>query len=97
MADKIKQIVLSAIHNMGELEENQALLNPNEDLRLFGGVGVLDSLGIVMLIAEIEDQIQEELAQSITLADDRAMSQKTSPFRSVKSLINYIENLLAES
>jgi len=96
MDDKIKNIVLSSIKTIGELEEKEELLNPTEDLRLFGGVGVMDSLGVVMLISEIEEQIQDKLDLSITLADDRAMSQKTSPFRSVKTLVHYISKLIQE-
>lgn len=96
MQEKIKNIVLNSIQNIAEIEEKKELLNPTDSLRLFGGEGVMDSLGIVMLIAEIEEQIQDELDISITLADDRAMSQKTSPFRSVKTLVNYIFKLIKE-
>ncbi len=96
MASKITEIVLNSIHTLGEIEDKQEFLNPDENMRLFGGAGIMDSLNIVMLIAEIEDQIFEELDVSITLADDRAMSQKTSPFRSVKSLVKYINTLISE-
>ena len=96
MENNIQKIVLNAIHTLGEIEDKEAFLNPDENMRLFGGSGVMDSLNIVMLIAEIEDQLAEELGLSITLADDRAMSQKTSPFRSVKTLVRYIDNLLKE-
>lgn len=96
MQDKITDIVLNAIHTIGEIEDKAEYLNPTEDLRLFGGSGVMDSLDIVMLIAEIEDQVQDGLDYSITLADDRAMSQKTSPFRSVKTLVQYLMKLLQE-
>ena len=96
MEDKVTQIILDAIHAIGEMEGKEEFLNPTEELHLFGGRGVMDSLNIVMLIAEVEDQILEELNQSIILADDRAMSQKTSPFRSVKSLVKYIMKLIDE-
>lgn len=96
MNDKITNIVLNSIKTIGEMEEKEELLNPTIELRLFGGVGVMDSLGIVMLIAEIEEQLQDELDVVITLADDRAMSQKTSPFRSVKTLVHYISKLINE-
>lgn len=96
MASKITEIVLNSIHTLGEIEDKQEFLNPDENMRLFGGSGIMDSLNIVMLIAEIEDQIFEELDVSITLADDRAMSQKTSPFRSVKTLVKYINTLISE-
>ncbi len=96
MEDKIKELVLNSVKTIGEMEEKSELLNATEDLHLFGGQGVLDSIGIVMLITEIEEQMLDELDISITLADDRAMSQKTSPFRSVKSLVKYITTLVNE-
>jgi len=96
MENKIKELVLDSVHSIGEMEDKSELLNPTEGLRLFGGHGVMDSIGIVMLITEIEEQMQDELDILITLADDRAMSQKTSPFRSVKSLIKYITTLVNE-
>jgi acyl carrier protein len=96
MNRKITDIVLDAIKAVGEMEDKPELLHPDENLRLFGGAGVMDSLSIVMLISEVEDQLLEVLDVSITLADDRAMSQKTSPFRSVKTLVHYISKLLNE-
>jgi acyl carrier protein len=57
---------------------------------------VLDSLGLVRVIAELEDEIYDHTNKSITLADEKAMSQKASPFRSVASLSDYISTLLHE-
>lgn len=96
MKDKITAIVLDCVKTVGEMEEKKELLQATESLRLFGGSGLLDSIGIVMLITEIEEQFEQQLKLSITLADDRAMSQKTSPFRSVKTLVNYLVKLVAE-
>ena len=92
----IQSIVLASIHTLGEIEEKTEFLNPDKNMRLFGGSGLMDSLNIVMLIAEIEDQLADEMGITVTLADDRAMSQKTSPFRSVNTLVRYIDQLLKE-
>ncbi len=92
----IQDIVLASIHTLGEIEEKTEFLNPDNNMRLFGGSGLMDSLNIVMLIAEIEDQLADEMGITVTLADDRAMSQKTSPFRSVNTLVRYIDQLLKE-
>lgn len=64
--------------------------------RLFGRGGLLDSLGLVRLIVAIEGALEEELGVSVVLADERAMSQKNSPFRTIESLTNYIVLLLEE-
>ncbi len=67
-----------------------------EETRLIGRDSVLDSMGLVNLIVEIEQRLEDEFDISLVLADDRAMSQKNSPFRSVQSLSDYIYQLIAE-
>jgi len=66
----------------------------NETTRLFGGA--LDSVGLVSLIVELEQQIADRDEASITIADDRAMSQKRSPFRTIGSLADYVQGLMME-
>ncbi|MGB8167113.1 MAG: acyl carrier protein [Chthoniobacteraceae bacterium] len=64
--------------------------------RLFGREGILDSLGLVNLLLDIEQQVNEQHGLAIALADDRAMSQTRSPFRSVETLADYIHALAHE-
>ena len=64
--------------------------------KLYGKNGVLDSLGLVRVIAELEEEIYTKTLKNITLADEKSMSQKSSPFLSVDSLSDYIEMLLQE-
>ena len=64
-------------------------------LRLGRG-GALDSLGLVNLIVAVEQVIETATGQSITLADERALSQKNSPFANIGSLAVYIQTLLNE-
>lgn len=67
-----------------------------EETRLIGQGAILDSLGLVSLIVEVEQRLADELDLTLILADERAMSQKRSPFRSVGSLADYICELVAE-
>jgi len=67
-----------------------------EETRLFGGDSPLDSTALVSLVVEVEQQVNDECGTSIVLADDRAMSQKRSPFRSVGSLADYVLLLVSE-
>jgi len=62
---------------------------------LFGQGGKLDSLGLVNLIVAVEAMVEDELDVTITLADEKAMSMKNSPFRTIQTLADYI-NLLIE-
>lgn len=59
------------------------------DTILFGPGGVLDSLGLVSIIVALEQALEAEYGVLVTLADQRAMSQERSPFRSVEALAAY--------
>lgn len=94
--DKILTIVLEAVKEVGEENKLASLIDADQDTELFGR-GELDSLGVVLLVSELEDCIAEEFGKDIVLADDRAMSQRTTPFKSVKTLVNYVSKLLNEA
>jgi acyl carrier protein len=68
----------------------------DETTRLFGKEGLLDSLGLVTLLIDIEQAVNERTGLMIALADDRAMSQSRSPFRTIGTLADYIETLTNE-
>ena len=68
----------------------------NFDTTIYGNDSRLDSLGLVNLLVTIEQNIEDEFDASLTLADERAMSQKHSPFRTIGSLADYIDMLLKE-
>ncbi len=96
MQQKIEKIILEALKELSEELENESLNNPTSETKLYGGSGVLDSLALVSLITDLEDRISDEFEKDIILADEKAMSQRTSPFRSVETLTNYIQKLLEE-
>lgn len=57
---------------------------------LLGKSSHFDSLGLVNYIVDVEQALDEDLGIAVTLADERAMSQTRSPFRTVQSLTDYI-------
>jgi acyl carrier protein len=80
-----------------EFVEQHAMDAPgplDEGTRLFGRDGLLDSMGLVTLVVAVEQAIEDEYGVSVSLADDRALSQRTSPYRTVGSLAEYAEGLL---
>ena len=52
-------------------------------------------MALVNLILDVEDAVRTRFGVSLTLADERAMSQTRSPFRTVGTLAEYINLLLA--
>jgi len=89
-SESIKKIVYNAIDTINdELPKNQ-IIKKNLDFTLYGSQDSLDSLGLVNLVVMIEQKIEDEMGFPINLTDDKAMSQKTSPFRTVGTLVDYI-------
>ena len=98
MIDKqeVLNLIYAAFDEINEQLPKSKRLQKQENETLFGENGKLDSLGLVNLIVSIEGLIDEEYEQSITLADEKAMSMKNSPFQSVTTLCNYIIKLMEE-
>lgn len=94
--EKIENIILESLKEYNKELEKEELNNPTNKTKLYGEESVLDSIGLVYLITDIEERISDEFKIDIVLADEKAMSQKTSPFRDVETLKNYIQNLLEE-
>ena len=68
----------------------------DESTSIFGKDGALDSIQLVNLIMEVEQRVNEHYGTTISIADDRAMSQERSPFRRIGSLADYVSLLVAE-
>ena len=96
---KIKSIETVIINSIKELNNNLSKDNKLELSKktiLFGKDGKLDSLGLVNLLVIMEQNIEDEFDVCIIIADERAMSQKHSPFRTIGTLADYIDMLLKE-
>ena len=72
-------------------EELETTIELNLESKLFGGGGPLDSMALVNLLVDLEELIEDDYGLSVTLADEKAMSRRTSPFTRVKYLIEYIQ------
>ena len=72
-------------------EELEETIELNLESKLFGGGGPLDSMALVNLLVDLEELIEDDYDLSVTLADEKAMSRRTSPFTRVKYLIEYIQ------
>tara|TARA_B100001123_G_scaffold446302_1_gene600333 strand:- start:15526 stop:15822 length:297 start_codon:yes stop_codon:yes gene_type:complete len=90
-------IVYSAIEEINNDLPKGRQVGTSVDTILFGKSSILDSLGLVNLIVAVEQQIEDELDVGLSLADERAMSQKSSPFRTIGTLVQYILMLLRET
>ena len=82
------QVVIEAVKGYLD-DENTAV---NETTILLGNNAVVDSIGLVNLIVDIESILSDK-GLELTLTSEDAMSRRKSPFRSVETLADYIVEL----
>lgn len=89
---RIIEIVTSTISNYF-VENGLGEVQLTKDTPLIGSGRLLDSMGLVNVIVDIETAFLDEDVE-ISLTSEAAMSGRISPFRSVGSLCNFIARQL---
>ena len=89
------RLVLRRLAALGRELGKPELERADEQTRLFGEAAALDSIGLVTLIADLEEDIRQVTGRDVVLADEQAMSRLTSPFRRAGLLADHIVALLA--
>jgi acyl carrier protein len=64
---------------------------------LYGRDGYLDSLGLVSLLAVVEQSIEDQLGARIELTEHAGQRLNDNPFRTVDSLVGYLAEHLEEA
>jgi hypothetical protein len=85
----VQEVILEAMRLANLARDNGAQLEVSAQAPIFGPDSALDSLGLVALLLDIEDGLRA-IGCDVVLSDERAMSQKRSPFRNVPALVAYI-------
>ena len=96
MKKDIVQLIFDALREQNVGGAYSALTDPQLDTRLIGEKSVVDSIGLVSLIVDLEEKIADKFGKQVILADERAMSMRQSPFRRVDVLADYIVEKLKE-
>ena len=94
--EKITQVIFRVIDEMNQQLAENLRIEKSTATALLGKSAGLDSLGLVNLIVAVEEEIEEQFGVNITLADERAISQKKSPFKTIGTLVEYITMLLKD-
>ena len=90
MENDIEKIIFACICEVIDSKDFEI----SSETSLYGAESPLDSIGFVTLVISIEQMINEKYDSQISLADEKAMSMKNSPFRNISTLKNYIKRLL---
>ena len=97
MQNIIIDLIFDTIDKINNEYSDEIQLEKSSHTALLGQGSKLDSLGLINLIVAVEQNVEDKFDITITLADERAMSQEISPFRTVGSLADYIEMILVEN
>lgn len=62
--------------------------------RLIGGRAVVDSVALVELIQAVEKELERRYAVRVDLTADTHLSRQRSPFLSVSTLAEYLDEIL---
>ena len=96
MKYNIESLIYNALDETMESSPKKFEIKKDFKTNLFGGDGALDSLGLVNFLINLEQKIEDNYDVELTIANEKAMSLKNSPFRTVESLNDYLIGLLDE-
>ena len=90
MREKVSELVKEAVTDLNDELQYDSLNAPSDDTAIFGDEDGIDSLSLVRLVVDIEQRVQESLDKQVSLTDEKAMSARRSPYRSVGSLVDFV-------
>jgi len=94
MTKDLVPLVSSAFREVIDHKDPKISVPIDATTPLFGRDGILDSMGLVTLVVAVEQAIEDAYGVSVSLADDRALSQRNSPYRTIGALADYAARLL---
>jgi acyl carrier protein len=96
MDEKVFRLVKQAVDNLNEELQYNSLNDVTSATAIFGGEDGIDSLSLVTLVVGLEGDVEREFGKKVLLADEKAMSQRNSPYRTVGALVDFISERLGE-
>jgi acyl carrier protein len=92
--DRVLDAIYASIGELNSQLEPASQLKLSPETVLYGESGQLNSLNLVELLVVAEQRIEDDFGVSLTLADEHALVRTTSPFRTVATLVDYVEERL---
>lgn len=95
--ERVMSAIYEAVDELNKQLPKGVRVEKSLDAPLYGKASKLESIDLVGFIIEVEEKVRDEFGASITIADDRAMSQQNSPFLTLGTLTDYVSGLLEEN
>lgn len=95
MSDRtLENIVYSVVDEIRQSLPEGIDLKRSPTTVLFGKGAVLDSVALVSFILAVEERVEVVTGKQIRLVTENAMSRSKSPFRTLQTISNYVDELL---
>ncbi|MCZ0207336.1 hypothetical protein OZK63_18145 [Streptomyces sp. UMAF16] len=97
MNDRLLALIQDVIEEVNERRDEKIPVTELTSLALYGDNGVFDSMQLVNFLTQVEEAVEDEYGEEISLTSEKAVSQRVSPFGRVSRLAEFIEAELAEA
>jgi acyl carrier protein len=95
--EKILNCIYKALDEVNEQLPDDQQLEKTPETVLLGKSGKLESIDLVNILVATEDYLEEEFSMPISITDEKAVSEKNSPFTTIETLSDFISDLLKEN
>ena len=93
---RLELAVYGAIDELNKQLPKGSQVEKAPDAQLYSTEGKLESLAFLTFIMEVESRIQDEFGIELLLTDDNLLSKQKSPFATLGTLIEYLEQLVSD-
>ena len=93
----ILEIIFKVIDDHNKLNPVELKLDKEVDTILLGYNGVLDSLGLINFLVEVELKINNELSKNLQIIDENLFLDEKGPYSNINSLTDYILMKISEN
>ena len=94
--ERITTAVYRAVDELNSQLPKSAQIEKSPEAPLYGTGGKLESLDFVTFIMDVEEEIKTEFGVDLTIADENLLSKEKSPFSNLRTLIEYLDELLKQ-
>ena len=84
----IREIILESLEEVNKELKCIEFFDIKNETLIFDN---MDSMGVLELIIEIENKLQMQYGKFIQIADDTIMDEVKTPFKTLSSLIEFVE------
>ncbi|HIA31801.1 MAG TPA: acyl carrier protein [Nitrospinaceae bacterium] len=95
--EKILNSIYAALDEVNEQLPDDQQLEKSPDTVLLGESGKIESIDLVNILVATEENAEEAFGVPLSITDERAVSEKNSPFTTIGTLCDFITNLLKEN